>query len=210
MDLHIGVLGLELFADLFFQLMGELLVVELDLPALVLRVRVAFQQRHVDDAGLEVVAHQAPDLAGLEHVVAQRIEAFRRAVVGVGDHFATGEALFGDLGPAHAGAPQRLEPGAVDTGDVEHLVMDLAQGLHVVLVEDVAVDRFHRDAHGVAQVGQVVAVLHHLFDERVFKRNHLLEAGRGADLRGLPEQEDAHQYAQGDDHGAIVEDQAFQ
>ncbi|MNC38967.1 hypothetical protein D3C75_876000 [compost metagenome] len=210
MDLDVGVLRLELVTDLFFQLVRELLVVQLHLLARVLRVWVALQQRNVDDAGLEVVAHQAPHLARLEHVVAQGVEAVLRAVVGVGDHLATGEAFLGDLAPAHAGAPQRLQPGTVDTRDVEHFVMDLPQGLHVVLVEDVAIHCLHRNAHGVAEVGQVVAVLHHLLDERVLQRDHLLEAGGRPDLRGLPEQEDADQYAQGDDHGAIVEDQAFE
>ncbi|SUF08974.1 Uncharacterised protein [Pseudomonas putida] len=133
-----------------------------------------------------------------------------RTVVGIGDYLAAGEPLLGDFTPAHAGAPQRLEARAVDAGDVEHLIMDLAQGLHVILVENVAVDRLDRNAHGVAEVGQVVAVLHHLLDERMLERNHLLETGRGANLRGLPEQEDAHQHAQGDDHRAVVEDQPFQ
>ena len=69
--LHVGILQLVLVADLLFQLMGELAVVELDQFALVLRVRVHLQQRYVDDARLEVVRHQAADLPGLEHVVAQ-------------------------------------------------------------------------------------------------------------------------------------------
>ncbi|MNF54751.1 hypothetical protein D3C84_361910 [compost metagenome] len=74
MNLHIGVLRLELVADLFFKLVGELLVVQLQQLALVLRVRVGLQQRHVDDARLEVVGDQAADLAGLEHVVAQVLQ----------------------------------------------------------------------------------------------------------------------------------------
>ncbi|MNH22994.1 hypothetical protein D3C79_828720 [compost metagenome] len=63
MHLDVGVLRLELVTDLFFQLVRELLVVQLHLLARVLRVGVALQQRHVDDAGLEVVAYQAPHLA---------------------------------------------------------------------------------------------------------------------------------------------------
>ncbi|MNC43230.1 hypothetical protein D3C75_920820 [compost metagenome] len=87
--------------------------------------------------------------------------------------------------------------------------MDLAQGLHVVLAEDIAIGGFHRDTHGVAEVGQVVAVLEHLLDEGVLKRNHLLEAGRRTDLRGLPEQEHTDQQADEDHHRTVVEDQAF-
>ncbi|MNY22626.1 hypothetical protein D3C86_1562510 [compost metagenome] len=73
-NLHIGVLRLELVADLFFKLVGELLVVQLQQLALVLRVRVGLEQRHVDNARLEVVGDQAADLAGLEHVVAQVLQ----------------------------------------------------------------------------------------------------------------------------------------
>ncbi|MNI80428.1 hypothetical protein D3C73_1369600 [compost metagenome] len=69
--LHIGVLRLELVANFLLEQVRELLVVQLDLLPGVLRIGVAFQQGYIDDAGLEVVAHQAPDLAGLEHVVAQ-------------------------------------------------------------------------------------------------------------------------------------------
>ena len=74
-DLHVGVLRFELVADLVFQLVGELAIVQRQQLALVLRVRVGLQQRDVDDARLEVVGHQAPDLTGLEHVVAQQVEA---------------------------------------------------------------------------------------------------------------------------------------
>ncbi|MND82399.1 hypothetical protein D3C80_742290 [compost metagenome] len=210
MDLHVGVLGLVLVADLLFQLMGELAVVELQQLALVLRVRIGLQQWHVDDAGLEVVRHQAADLAGLEHVVAQLFQAGRGTVVGLRDDLAAGEAFLGHLGPANARAPQGLQAGTVDTGDVEDLVMDLPQGLHVLLAEDVAVDRFHRDTHGVAQVGQVVAVLDHLLDVGMMQRDHLLEAGGGPHLQGLPEEEDADQQADDDHRRPVVEDQAFE
>ncbi|MND71633.1 hypothetical protein D3C80_631610 [compost metagenome] len=208
-NLHIRVLRLELVADLLFQLMGELLVIELDQFALVLRIRVRLQQRHIDDARLEVVAHQATDLAGLEHVVAQQVEAVGRTVVSVGNDFTTSKAFFGHLGPAHARAPQRLQPGAIDPRNVEDLVMNLAQGLHVVLAEDIAIGGFHRNAHGVAEVGQVVTVFEHLLDEGMLKRNHFLEAGRRTDLRGLPEQKYANQQADENHHRAVVEDQAF-
>ncbi len=210
-DVHldVGVLRLELAADLVFQAVGKLLVVQVFQFALVIGVGVGLQQRELDDARLEVVGHQPPHLAGLEDVVAQQLQAVGRTVVALRDDLATGETVLGHLGPAHAGAPQRLHARAVDAGDVERLVVDLAQGLHVVLVEDVAVHRFHRNTHGVAQVGQVVAVLHHLLDEGVLERDHFLEAGGGADQRGLVEQETADQQADQDHPGAIAEDQAF-
>ncbi|MCY1514751.1 hypothetical protein D9M68_493030 [compost metagenome] len=209
-DFHVGVLGLVLLADLLFQLVGELAVIELQQLALVVRVRVGLEQGHVDDAGLEVVGHQAADLAGLEHVVAQLFQAGRGTVVGLRDDLAAGEAFLGHFGPANARAPQGLQAGTVDTGDVEDLVMDLPQGLHVLLAEDVAVDRFHRDTHGVAQVGQVVAVLDHLLDVGMMQRDHLLEAGGGPHLQGLPEEEDADQQADDDHRRPVVEDQAFE
>jgi len=105
--------------------MGKLAVIQGQQLALVLRIRVGLQQRDVDDTRLEIVGHQPSDLAGLKHVVAQLIEALRRAVVALRDHFTAGEAFFGDFGPAYAGAPQRLEARAVDAGNVEHLVVDL-------------------------------------------------------------------------------------
>ncbi|MNZ42087.1 hypothetical protein D3C78_596540 [compost metagenome] len=209
-DLHIRVLRFELGADLVFKLVGELAIVQRQQLALVLRVRVGLQQRNVDDARLEIVGHQAPDLTGLEHVVAQQIETGLGAVVALRNHFTAGEALFRHFGPANAGAPQRLEAGTVDAGDVEHLVVDLTQGLHVLLGEDVAIGGFHRDPHGVAQVRQIVAVLHHLLDEGMLQRDHFFEAGGRTDQRRLPEQENTDQQADRDHCRAVVEDQALE
>ena len=56
------------------------------------------------------------------------------------------------LRPANTRAPQRLHVGAVDAMDVEHLVMNLPQRLHVLLGEDVALHGFHGDSYGVAEV----------------------------------------------------------
>ena len=64
--------------------------------------------------------------------------ALARAVVVVGHHRAAAEALLGDLGPAHARRPQRLDPGAVDARRQEDLVVDLAQRRLVGRVVDVA------------------------------------------------------------------------
>ncbi|MCY1505730.1 hypothetical protein D9M68_399520 [compost metagenome] len=210
-NLHVGVLRLVLGADLLFQLVGELAVVQVQQLALVLGVGEDLEQRHVDDARLEVVRHQAADLSGLEHVVAQFVQAGFGAVVGLRDHLATGEALFGHLGPADARTPQRLQAGTIDARNVEHLVMHLTQGFHVFLGEDVALLGFHRDTDGVAaQVGQVVAVLDHLLDERMVQRDHLLEAGRGTNLQCLIEQENADQQADQDHRRPVVEDQTLE
>ena len=85
--------------------------------------------------------------------------------------------------------------------------MDLTQGLHVLLAEDVAIGGLHRDPHGITQVGQVVTVLEHLLDVGVAQRNHFLEAGLRAYLRSLIEQEDADQQADQDYRRAVVENQ---
>ena len=209
-NLHIGVLRFELGADFLFKLVREIAVIQREQMPLIFRVRVRLQQRDVDDARLEVVSHQTPDLAGLEHVVAQQVEAGIGPVVTLRDDFTTGKAFFGHFGPAHAGAPQRFQSRAVDAGDVEHFVVDLTQGLHVLLGKDVAVDRFHRDAHGVAQVGQVVAVFEHLLNERMLKRDHFFEAGGRPHQGRLPEQKNTDQQANADHHRAVVEDQAFE
>ncbi|MCY1435372.1 hypothetical protein D9M71_514660 [compost metagenome] len=131
------------------------------------------------------------------------------AVVALRDHFTASETLLRHFRPANARTPQRLEAGAIDAGDVEHLVVDLAQGLHVLLGEDVAVSGFHGNAYGVAQVRQIVAVLHHLLNERMLERDHFFEAGGRADQRRLPEQENTDQQADENHCRAIIEDQAL-
>src|SRR5690606_18278749 len=207
---HIRVLRLVLVADLLFQLVGERLVVESDQPALVFRVRIGLQQRNVDDAGLEVVRHQAADLTRLEDVAAQVLEAVGRTVIGLRNHLTTGETFFGHFGPAYARTPQRFQAGTVNTGNVEGLVMDLPQRLHVFLAEDVAIGGFYGNAHRVAQVGQVITVLEHFLNIGMPQRNHLLEAGLRPHLCSLIEQEDADQQADQDHRRAIVEDQPFE
>ena len=57
MHLDVGILRLVLLTNLVFKLMRELLVVQLDQLALIIRVRVGLEQRNIDDAGLEVVRH---------------------------------------------------------------------------------------------------------------------------------------------------------
>ena len=106
MDFDVGVLRLVLIADLLFQLVGELLIIQRDLLALIVRVGIGLQQRQVDDARLEVVSDQTANLPGLEDVAAQFFEAFGRAIVGLRNHFAAGKTFFSHFGPAYAWAPQ--------------------------------------------------------------------------------------------------------
>ena len=61
-NFHIGILCLEFGADFFFQQMGELLIVDLDQLALILRVGKRLQQRHINNARLEVVRHKTTNL----------------------------------------------------------------------------------------------------------------------------------------------------
>src|SRR5690606_18129472 len=64
----VGILTLELVADLLFQQTGELAVTQLDQLTLVLRIGIGLLQRHLDDGGLGVVRHQTADFTGLEDV----------------------------------------------------------------------------------------------------------------------------------------------
>ena len=209
-NLHIRVLRLVLVANLLFQLVGELLVVQLDLLAAIFRIRVGLHQRHVDDAGLEVIGDQTPDLTGLENVAAKVIETFRRPVIGLRNDLTAGEALLCHLGPANAGTPKRLHVGAIDTLDIEHFVMNLPQRFHVVLGEDVTIFCCHGNPHRVAEVGQIILVLEHLLDIRMPQRNHLLEAGLRPNLGRLIEEKCADQQAEYDDCRPVVEDQALE
>ncbi|GAB0078025.1 hypothetical protein TOC8171_34280 [Pseudomonas syringae] len=208
-NLDVRVLRLVLVADLFFKLMRELLVVQRQQLALIGRVRVRLLERHVDDARLEVVGDQPPYLPGLEHVVAQLIKTGVRAVVALWNDFAPGKALLGNFGPAHAGAPERFKTGTVHAGNVKYFVTDLAQGLHIFFGENVAIHRFYGNAHRIAQVRQIVAVLHHVLNERMRQRDHLFETGGRPNLRGLPEQKNTRQQAE-DNHGrTMIENQAL-
>ncbi len=209
MNLDVGVLCFVLVADLLFKLVRELLIVQRQQLALICRVRVGLLQRHINDAGFEIVGDQPPDLSGLEHVVAQQIQTLLRTVVTLRNHFASGKALLRHFGPAYARAPQRLQARPVDAGNIEHLVADLTQRLHVLFGEDVAVLGLHRDTNGVTQIRQIVAVFHHVLNERMRQRDHLLETGGRPHLRGLPEQKEAGQQAEDDDCRAMVENQAF-
>ena len=209
-DVYIRVLRLVLVADLLFQLMGEFLVIEGDLLATVVRVRVGLHQRHVDDARLEVVRHQTPDLPGLENIATQVVEAFRRAVIGLRNDLATSEALLRHLGPANAGAPQRLHIGAVDALNIEDFVMDLTQRLHVLLGEYVAILRRHGDPHGIAQVGQIIAMLEHVLNVGMPQRDHLFETGRRTNLGRLVKQEHANQQTGQDHCRSVIENQALE
>ncbi|MCY1423566.1 hypothetical protein D9M71_392810 [compost metagenome] len=162
----------EAQAQLVFQLAGELVVVD----TLAIR-RIAVEQRHHQHGGLEVVGDQAADDAGTGDVLPQRLDARLRAVVAVRHHRAALEAFLGHFGPAHAGRPQRLHPGAVDAGAEEQLVMHLLERIQVGRVEDVALRVLHHDPHAVAQAAQGIAVGQEVLDVGMALGNHLLEAG---------------------------------
>ncbi|MNZ45171.1 hypothetical protein D3C78_628150 [compost metagenome] len=161
----------EAQAQLVFQLAGELVVVD----TLAVR-RIAVEQRHHQHGGLEVVGDQAADDAGTGDVLPQRLDARLRAVVAVRHHRAALEAFLGHFGPAHAGRPQRLHPGAIDAGAEEQLVMHLLECVEVGRVEDVALRILHHHPYVVAQAAQRIAVGQEVLDVRMALGNHLLEA----------------------------------
>ena len=170
----------------------------------------AAEQRHVDDAGLEVVRDELPDLPRALDVGAHLLQRLRRSVVVLGDHRAAFEAFFGDRRPAHRRGPQRLHVGTVHAGQQEHLVVDPGERLEVGLVVDVARGRLDRDAHRVAQAAELVAVLEEVDHVRVRGRDHLLEAGIELQLAGLPAEQQRDQQAGDDDERSEVEEGALE
>ena len=106
MDFDVRVLRLVLIADLLFQLVGELLIIQRDLLALIVRIGIGLQQWQVNNTRLEIVGDQTTDLPGFEDIAAQFLKAFGRAIVSLRDHFAAGKTLFSHFGPAYAWAPQ--------------------------------------------------------------------------------------------------------
>ncbi len=116
--------------------------------------RILVEQRHDQHARLEVPRHQAADDVGALDVLPQLLDVTRSALVAVGHHRAALEALLGHLGPAHRRAPQRLHPGPVHALAEEQLVVDVAQGLQVARVEDVALGVLHYHPHRIAQATQ--------------------------------------------------------
>src|SRR5690606_2283891 len=119
----VGILTLELVADLLFQQAGELAVIQLYQLALVLRIGIGLLQRHLDDGGLEVVRHQTADFTGLEDVHPQVFQILLGQIGGLVRYRTAVEAVLGDLGPAHVGCPQRTQVGTIDAGQEEHLVV---------------------------------------------------------------------------------------
>ncbi|MNZ66636.1 hypothetical protein D3C78_848660 [compost metagenome] len=169
----------------------------------------ALLQRHQHDARLVVGRHQLADLAGALDVDAHLLEALRRAVVVVGDHRAAVQAVLGHAGPAHRRRPQRLHVRAVDAGQQEHLVADLAHGVEVLVIEDAAFLGFHGDAQGVAHAGQLLAVLQEVGDVRVTGGDHLLECRVERQAERLVTQHQGGEQADDHDGQAVVEQQSL-
>ncbi|MCY1439165.1 hypothetical protein D9M71_553890 [compost metagenome] len=140
---------LDLVAQLFFELLAELMVIDAKACG-----RSLVQQRHDQHGRLEVAGHQATDDAGAVDVLAQLFDILGRTLVGIGHHRATLETFLGDFGPAYRRAPQRLHPGAVDAFGEEQLVVDPLEHVQVLGVEDVALGVFDHHPHRATQAAQ--------------------------------------------------------
>ncbi|MND79001.1 hypothetical protein D3C80_707260 [compost metagenome] len=202
-DVDLHPLRLEALAQ-GFQLMGEGRVVE------GLAVRGLLQQRHVDNARTLVEGHKLTNLVGAFHVALERFQASGSAIVAVGHHRATFQALLGDSGPAGGRRPQRLHRRTVDARQQVYRVVELLQAVQVVLVVDATARIGHGDAHRVAQAGEFLAVLQIVVDERMIARDHLLEAGIERQARGLPAEQQGRRQAQQQHQHTVVEERTFQ
>ncbi|MNC50172.1 hypothetical protein D3C75_993970 [compost metagenome] len=112
------------------------------------------------------------------HVEAQLLDLFGRTDEAVGHHRTGLITVGGNFRPAHYRRPQRLHERAVDAGEQEDLVVDLAQGLQVFGIVDVAaLGIADHDAHRVAQAAQGVCVLDIVAHELLGLRHHVFEAG---------------------------------
>ena len=191
--MHADVSGFVLGADRL-QPPRDLLVVEARAAD-----RVHLQQLRAHQRAAEVVRHQAPDTAGLEHVAPHPFQVRGRAAKIGGDDVAAGESLLDDLDEARVRREQRGDGGAVHPGDEEHLVGDLLQGLEEGGVEYVPIALHQRHQHAVrAAEGLLVAREHlHVF---VFEGHHLAETGVHAQPRGGQAEQhrnDGEQHEQG-------------
>ncbi|MNQ80282.1 hypothetical protein D3C85_952540 [compost metagenome] len=165
-------LGAEVLANLGFQGLGEGAVVQW-----LAGLRVAFEQWHADDRRLKVVGHEAADHVGALDIASYLIQRLRAAVVGVRDHPAGAQAFCGDFRPQGIGRPQGLEVAAVDAGNIENLVVDLAQGLKKFLGDDIALGVLHQHSQHVALRAQDVFEFQVIGNERVPGGNHPGETG---------------------------------
>ena len=203
-DLVAGVFGAD-----GFQLLGHFAVIELGAG-----VGIDLQQLGADDGALEVIGHQTADMAGLEHVAAHQIEVlggdavFRHLADDRGrHHVATREAGFHHLDETHVRREQRRHRGAVDAGQEEHVIGDSLERLEELRRVDVAaVLGAQRDQHAVGTTERF-AVFGEGLHVGVLQRNHLLEAGVDAQLRGGDAEQDRDGREQAEEEFATTEQQ---
>ncbi|MCY1412514.1 hypothetical protein D9M71_279250 [compost metagenome] len=132
--------------DLVFQLPGKITVVQR-----LAGLRIGIEQWRDNHARLTVVSHQVADNAGAHDVATQGRDRLLAAVVIRWHHRTAIDTLLRHFFPADDGHPQRLHPGAVDTGNQIQRVVDLLQRQQVVGVVDIAGLVFHHNANAVAQ-----------------------------------------------------------
>ncbi len=204
MDIDVRVLLLELLADLFLKLTRERPVID-GLAGF----RVPLEKRRVDDGRLEVIRDQRADLPGTQDVVAQLFQRIGRAIVTIRNHGPALEPFLGHFLPANIRRPEGLQPGAVNPIEIEHLVGDLLQGLHVLFFEDIPVFVLHRDPYEVTEVREIVPVLHHIDDVGVLQRDQPLEAGIRLNLDRVIAKKPGQKQEDNQNDRPVIEDQAL-
>ncbi|MNO92740.1 hypothetical protein D3C76_843220 [compost metagenome] len=173
-------------------------------------IDVFVQQRHENHAGTEIGPHQITQQLRPADVLAQGVGTGLGAGVVVWHHRSPGEALFGDLVPAHHRHPQGLDVSPVDTRRQEQLIVDLLECLQIRGVENIASAVFHHHAYGISKALELVAVFQEVADVRLVQRDGFLERGIERQARRIPAEDDRDDAAQEDDQQAMVEDQPFQ
>lgn len=136
----------------------------------------SIQQGQVDDGRAQVRRDQLTDFAGTVDVGVQEPPGFRGCHQAVGHHRTAIEALLRHPLPAGRGGPQRAHEGAVHARYQVQVVVDPAQGLHVLRTEDIALAAHgHGDAQGVA--GKSAGVLEVVEGEGMMRGYRLQVAG---------------------------------
>ena len=172
--------------------------------------RIAVQQWDHDQRGLLVGGDVAAADIGATDIGAQLVHRLGRTVPAVRHHRAAAITVLGDFGPAQTAGPQTPHPVAVDARKKIENIVDLLQLQQIVLVEDVAIDRFDRHANRVAGAGQRLLVLQEILNVRVRLRDHLLEARIDLEPRRMPSEKHRHHQTDRNHHEAMIEDQPFE
>ncbi|MNQ04733.1 hypothetical protein D3C85_174520 [compost metagenome] len=187
-------------ADLFFQLAGELAVIQR-----LASLRMGVEQRRDYHARGRVVGHQAADDARPIDVTPQGADRGLAAIV-VGRHYrAAIDTNLGHFLPTYDRHPQRLHPGTIDAGNQVERVVDLLQGLQVLRIVDITLLVRHHHPDAVTQTRQLILVGQVVLDVRAGARNHPLEAGIDLQPRRKETEYQRSEQARNDYQHAVTE-----